>query len=287
MSTFGEMRFRLMKDAKGCDPDLMDGWINDRHQRMLRCYPWKHLRIDYLFSSVAPYATGTAAVTLASSTIVGAGTTWTAGMSGRKFRATPDSQFYIFTQTGNTTGTLDRPYEAATNAAVGYSLFQDLFAMPAEALYVTGVRLLSGPGRALRLAGETEINLLDPARTATPGAPKWYTVMGDNSATPPQTQVSLLPYPDAIYGHLARYIKAIARFGIDDTAVAFLPWIREDAIVAGATADYLRSAEKYEAAVVFEKLYDQGIAEMQNFERLSMSPSELRQALDLGMTVNK
>lgn len=117
MATYGEIRFRLTKAHPGIDPDLVDGWIDDRYAAILDALEWQRRRVMAVLQTTAPYATGTVTVAADSAAIALAGGTWAAGMTGRGFRVDGRSEIYTFTRTANTTGTLDRAYEGASDTA--------------------------------------------------------------------------------------------------------------------------------------------------------------------------
>ena len=116
MATYGEIRLRLSKLAAGVDLELIDGWIQDRYTQILDALPWKRLEGETVIQSPPSYQAGTVTVEQGSNAILGAGTSWTAALNGLTIRIADGVEFYVFTQTDATDGTLDRPYEGSTNA---------------------------------------------------------------------------------------------------------------------------------------------------------------------------
>lgn len=114
MATYGQIRLRCSKLAAGVDLELIDGWLQDRYTAIMDELPWKRTEGETVFQSPASYQVGTLTATQGSAAVAGAGTAWTAAMTGLTIRIAGAQEFYVFEQTGATTGTLDRPYEGST-----------------------------------------------------------------------------------------------------------------------------------------------------------------------------
>src|ERR1035438_8829336 len=143
--TYGQVKLRLTQAFPGVSLDLIEGFINDRYAEILGELPWTRLNVQMTLQTTAPYSTGTVAVVNGSNAITLSGGTWTAAMSGMKFYlvappAAIDSPYpdpavgpiYTFTFVTGTTGTLDRAYGEATNTAAPYSIFQNIYTLPAN-----------------------------------------------------------------------------------------------------------------------------------------------------------
>jgi hypothetical protein len=115
---YGQIRLRLTKAVPGVDLELIDGWMQDRYAQILDELPWKRLEGESVFQVPPSYAAGTVAAIQGNSAIVGTGTTWTTAMTGRAIKINNGNEFYQFTCTDATHGTLDRPFEQATGAIV-------------------------------------------------------------------------------------------------------------------------------------------------------------------------
>ena len=104
-------------------------WLNQAQDEIQVFFPWPFLITEEFVQTVAKHTdgTGTINVTNGSTAVSGTGTSWTAAMTGRKFRVTSDNEWYTFTRTAATTGTLDRNYEGTTSTTADYVIFQDIF----------------------------------------------------------------------------------------------------------------------------------------------------------------
>ena len=92
-----------------------------------------YLMTPGVITTVAPYTTGTIAVTNGSADIVGTDTVWTEAMVGRKIRFGSDNAYYrIKTFTDATHLTLETVYQGTTDADATYSLYKDEYRLPAD-----------------------------------------------------------------------------------------------------------------------------------------------------------
>jgi len=92
---------------------------------------WAFLQAQSQIVFTAEYATGTVTVTNGSTSVVGSGTTFTVGMTGRKFRA-GGNEVYTVTYVDATHLTLNVGYVGASASGLSYSLFLDTYALPAD-----------------------------------------------------------------------------------------------------------------------------------------------------------
>lgn len=114
MATYGQIRLRCSKLAAGVDLELIDGWLQDRYTAIMDELPWKRTEGETVFQSPASYQVGTLTATQGSAAVVGAGTAWTAAMTGLTIRIADNQEFYVFEWVDATHGTLDRAYEGST-----------------------------------------------------------------------------------------------------------------------------------------------------------------------------
>jgi hypothetical protein len=98
-------------------------------------------RIDYhplwktaILRTVAPYTTGTVAITVAGTTVTGTDTVWTDAMAGRKFKCTDDTAYYrIDSVTDGTHLELETAYAESANAvAETYEIYQDEYSLASD-----------------------------------------------------------------------------------------------------------------------------------------------------------
>lgn len=284
--TFGEIRFFLSKLAPGVDPDLLDGWINNRYQSILDRHAWKDLEKDGTIVTVAAYQTGTVSVTLGSAAVVGTGTTFTAGMTGSKFKVTYRNESYIFTQTGATTGTLDRVYEGATDATAPFAVYQDVALLPADYKLPVIQKNERIPGEIVHWT-RPQLERAAPSRV-TIGEPAIYVLAPDTAAGLHQAQ--LYPAPQFAASYPLVYIFAVARFGDADTGLSILPFVSIQALLesvqidiatkAGAVTTADRFARSSEALILKMLVRD---AQLRGQGQLRMAPQYTRHRLDRAM----
>ncbi|MBM3744166.1 MAG: hypothetical protein FJW34_00040 [Acidobacteria bacterium] len=273
---YGQLRFLLTKSAPGIDPDLLEAWMDGRYLEILDRLQWERLHVDGTLLSVAPYETGTVAVTAASTAVTGTGTTWTAAMSGRRFRVTARSEYYTFTRTGNTTGTLDRAYEGDTDTAAGYMIFANVYALPSDCRILETVRSLDPAGELKRFS-RGELNACYPARPSTGDPGLWAPCMDDTS-DPPKMQVELYPIPDAAKGYLITYVAEKTALSAGTTSASLLPWLRPAALIAGVQADIRDHQEDYAGAQAAEKRFETLVAGMALTDARRRGPTRIKLA---------
>src|SRR3990167_2647421 len=92
-----------------------------------------YLMTDGFITTVAPYETGTVAMTNGSKTITGTGTTWTAAMVNRKIRFNNENAYYRIAAFVSTTElTLEVIYQGTTDTDATYSIYKDEYKLPAD-----------------------------------------------------------------------------------------------------------------------------------------------------------
>lgn len=229
MATFGEIRFRLSKLVPGVDLDLLDGWIMDRYQEILDTLPWSRLEAVVAIQSPAEYATGTLTATAGSTSITGAGTTWTTAMTGRIIRIANRPEYYGFTRVSDTTATLDRAFEGETAAGLTYQVDQNVFPLPSDARIVNGVSFHFG-GRQLVKKSLGELNETAPNRTLY-GEPLYWAPYMDAYTDPPVPQIELYPIPDELWTFAVQFTADAAAADAATPSATVLPWLRPAALV--------------------------------------------------------
>lgn len=172
--------------------------IDAAAKRVWGARPWAERVGECEVFTVAPYTTGTVAITQGSTAVTGSGTTWTTAFTGRKLALALGSPWYRFTRTGNTSGTIPTGgYAEATVTASPYTLFQDEYDLTATFEAIQSAQILSSI-RNGDLRETTEADMDE----------RWY-VHGAQS-TPalfapchPTTagirRIRLFPIPDTIY----------------------------------------------------------------------------------------
>lgn len=274
---------RLRRLLPGVDADLLDGWIADRYQRILDALAWKRRTIQTTLQTVAPYSTGTVSATAGSTTVTGSGTTWTATHTGIRLRFTGREEWYTFTRTGATAGTLDRPFEGTTGSGLSYTLYQPLLTLPSDCRIVAGDLLEMQTGAPIH----PEPELRDTGAT---GPPQYYRAVMDSTGTPPQMRLELWPAPDAVRSIRIEYTAEDTAFaqGVDSsTSASMLPWVREGCLVAGveddgrthmATLDPAHAAVHLQAAGKAGLRYEAQLEDMKRTAMANIPPQRLKLA---------
>lgn len=235
--TFGAIRARLSKlpHGAGVDPDVLDGYINDRYMAMISVHPWTRLSINAVLQVPAKYDTGTIAITAGATAVTLTGGTFTAAMTGRRIRIANRSEFYTFSFLTGSTGTIDRAYEGDTIADSAYRIWQAIFSLPSTVDFFQSVEL-PRLGRDLDQMSQDELDFVDPGRHAS-GGPFVFAPYQDN-ATTGVTQIELYPGTEIAEGLPIRYRQMVDRLEApDDTGTEFPAWIDTQVIFAGVEAD--------------------------------------------------
>lgn len=100
------------------------------------------LKDTVTIGTTAAYTTGTVSVTQNTTTITGAGTTFTAAMEGRKIQIGSSSAYYtIVKYASGTSLQIDRPYVEASVTGGTYKIYQDLYEMPPYVHTIIDIRV--------------------------------------------------------------------------------------------------------------------------------------------------
>jgi hypothetical protein len=189
-------------------PDLGDrlyDFVNLGQKKLEALTWWRHLEVfpPHQLVTVAPYTTGTIAVTNGSSSVVGTGTAWTTALHGNQvLKVSGDSNWYFISSVGSTTGiTLATKYVGTTAAAATYSIYTVRFPLPSDiAMWKVKSVIVQNPHRVLDYIDEDELNELRPDMLVTTGQPVRYTDVGDN--------LQFDPVADAAYVVTVRYQRS-------------------------------------------------------------------------------
>lgn len=193
--------------SSGDGPTNVLNALNIAGRRVWEARPWFGREVDTVLFTVAPYTTGTATFTLASTAVVGVGTTWVAGMTGRKIALGIGSPWYRFTQTGATTGTIPTGgYAETTASGTTYSMFQDELDLPSTAETILAVNLFSARYRGGMKRATTAV--LDDLYFVNPSLGVPYAWAPTLEVTGGIRRIRVTPIPDAIYRMRVRYVAA-------------------------------------------------------------------------------
>lgn len=109
-------------------------FIDTTIQLLGLCRRWKFFEKEAWLNLTAPYTTGTVAMTIASTGLVGTGTTWAEGMAGQEYYTAEDSGriYRITTFTDTTHLTLASAYLGSTASGKTYSIRYVRYAAPTD-----------------------------------------------------------------------------------------------------------------------------------------------------------
>src|SRR5512143_2522584 len=274
--TFGEIRFQCQKRWPGVDPDILDSFINERYRRVLRRIPWQRARVQAVLQTVAPYTTGTVAVTEGSANLVLTDGTWTSAMTGRGIRIASENAYYQFTFATDTTGTLDRAYEGDTATAATYSIWQNIYVPPADLRILHSMRVFDAPQDLDQITQE-ELDERAPQRSLY-GTPSCYATHMDDLSTPPRRQVEVYPIPDEVLALPFWYTQDATLFAASGTAGFFASWLIPEVIYAGVEADVLRKERDYAGSDRADLRVATVLVEMLMEEARRIGPRKLKMA---------
>lgn len=187
-------------------PNHVRDWLNEGGRRVYEARPWFGRETETLLTTVAVYSTGTATATQESTSVTGSSTTWTTGMTGRKFSLGVGNPWYRFTRTGNGALTLAQAYAESSVTNNTYTIFQDEFDLPSDCVTVGDVSLLHSRfhGRMRR----STMQAMDDAYyvNARQGPPETWAPTLLQTANTHRIRVS--PVPNDIYRIRVLYLKA-------------------------------------------------------------------------------
>jgi hypothetical protein len=269
--TYGQLKFRLTKAFPGVDLDLIEGWCNDRYFDLLGELAWSRQNVEGMLLTTAPYVTGTVAVTMGSTAVTLTAGSWTASMNGLAFRVVGRSEFYEFTFASSTVGALDRPFEGPTSTAIGYSIFQHIYPLPANCRMLEDDALSNEFGPMERMT-HAELNLSDPRRVAS-GIPMLWASYMDDSSVPPNMQVELYPVPDRAVGIPFTYVANAG--ALKATSQIIQIWMQPAALIEGVTAKIKMHLKDYAGAQLHAAAAASALATMKKAEAQRLAPAHI------------
>jgi hypothetical protein len=258
--TLGQLQVFLSKTPAGAgiDPLVLKGYINARLREILDRNDWLRLIKTGIIQTIAPYVTGTVALTNGSNAVTGTGTTFTASMTGRRFRVSGRNETYTFTYVSATSGTLDRVFEGDTDTGLGYRIFKAVYSLPADVDRVESV-FVPSMRRDLNLRGREWLDAHFGGREFY-GAPEFFTLTDDSSDASPLVQIELYPIPEIAEGLPIRYRVLVA--DLSATSDILPVWISPNAIIYGVESDLLALTKDYAGAAFKQQAFEQAVAGM-------------------------
>lgn len=259
--TLGSLKFRLTKIFPGLDADVLEGLIDDCYQEIIGKLAWSRQNVQTILQTVAPYSTGTVALTNGSTAVTLTSGTWTSGMTGRAFRVVGGSEFYELTYGSATTGTLDRAYEGATATGAAYKIFQHVYPLPSDCRLLEDDAFSTFDLGPLVRYTRAQLNASFPDRT-TVGTPQAWAAYMDDSSSPPRMQVELYPVPELAVGIPLSYVAEATTPTASGSA--FAGWVKSTALFEGVCARICRLPQfrDLDAAREHERVAKESISDM-------------------------
>ena len=236
--------------------DVVEQAMNDIMEEICESHNFSWLYGDTSFITTAPYSTGTVTATAGSTTITGSGTTFTAGMAGRKI--TLENAFYEISAFVSTTElTLSTDYAGAGGAGLTYKIYQNEYSLSSDAEDVLSMYQENNPQR---LAQE-EASLMDthyPQRNSY-GYPSVYSIVGHDSNG--YMKVEVYPIPNQARNIYYRMKKRVTVLSADSDE-PIIPLRYRYVLFRGAVYEAADSLDMPDIAQRYERLYEKGLAKL-------------------------
>lgn len=270
--TLGQVRIAILKTAHGAgyDLELLTQRINDRYFEYLNSHPWTRLYSTGTITVVDAYDTGTLAITNGATAVTLTDGSFPSNLSGGRLRVGTDSEWYVFTRTAATTGTIDRAYEADTVTEATYKLWQPIYSLPTDTDIVESISVPS-QGWELDQISPEQLDEVDPSREEY-GHPRTWTQYSDSSNV---ARIELWPGPEEGEGLPVRYRTAGTRFTFSSPSTEFPNWVDTNAIVAGVEADILAEKGLVAQAQIAEAKWNLRLTQAKQEDCQRMAPGTL------------
>lgn len=203
---------------------LVRAWVNDAYKKLAAARRWAFLRGQLRLTINAARTVSPVTVTRGSATVSSVGL-FVAGDAGRQFRVGDQPIPYtILTVPDANTITLDQSYGDANSAAASATIYDGFAVMPAD---FGSFRVIADPYTQRRLAfwiHEDQLNVLDPARTASDSGPRCLVAASPStaSATLGRIVYEYWPRPTADRSYPALYNKQADNLIDTDTLTGVL-----------------------------------------------------------------
>lgn len=168
-------RVKALSNVSGQDALIKDAIQMGLDRATSKTLPY--LMSEGIITTVAPYETGTIAMTNGSASIVGTDTVWASSMVGRKIRFNGENAYYrIKTVTDATHIVLETVYQGTTDTDATYSIYKDEYRLPADCDVYKVMRQIEN-SQSLTGLSATAFDILEPTPQAT-GSPLFEILLG-------------------------------------------------------------------------------------------------------------
>lgn len=183
--------------------------LQDVHREIAAGFQWSFRKRETLLATVAPYTTGTVAVSPGSSTVTGTLTVWTSAMVGRAIRiAGEDAYFFVQAVTDGTHLTLGdaqgavMTWAAAAGSLLTYTIFQHQYQLASDvAVILEKIREWPLTERTVEWMNER-----DPDRSSTGDPNSFAMARARHVSGVEQVFVELWPVPSSARRYRMTYL---------------------------------------------------------------------------------
>lgn len=271
--TFGKIRsdLAMLPHGNGVHEDVLNRYVNDRYKAMLSAFPWTRLNITATLQVPAAYTTGTLAILNGATTGTITGGTFTEAMNGRRIRIASGPEWYTFGFVDASNFTIDRAYEAVTQTAAGFRIWQAVFELP-SAVDVFESASVPRLGLDLNQKSREWLDVADAGRTLETGGPLVFVPIDDSQNG--FAQIEFYPGTDTAEGISIRYRQKVPR--ITNAATEFLDWIDTETLFAGVEADLYGLQGNLSMKTAKELDWEKGLQRMMTKDTQRMSAGQMQ-----------
>jgi len=177
--------------------------IQAEHASILEDTSWARRKAETLIDTVATYGTGT--ISTSGATVTGSSTVWTSAFVDRFIRVGSNTFFHQITAFGSATSlTIEQALPTDASAGTSYTIFRHRYDLPStfgRALNVTSDRRVTE-------VSKSEIDRLDPYRTATASRPDVYTIIGLDVIPTGVFQIEFWPVPSSAVAVRVEFLRS-------------------------------------------------------------------------------
>lgn len=242
LNTFKKLQDHVLQTAGMGEArrTLCKEWVNKAHREVCESHAWRELEAVSTITTVAPYTTGTVAISNGAANVTGAGTTFTSGMVGRKLSLGYGKPWFVIdTQTNDTDITIDTSWPFASVTASTYTMYEDVYSLGSDVdrVYLDRVYLYDDEGYQIgRLTHGEFLERSDFPEQS--GKPDYFAIIENDASGYLQVQIG--PYaPDAVYVIKYHYRKAHTEM----TADSDVPLLNESLLETVASGALVRAYE--------------------------------------------
>lgn len=237
-------------------------YVNLTQQRVaMRTEELEYLQKRAFLTCVAPYETGTVAVSNGGTTVAGTDTVWTSAMTGRKIRIGGRDEYYTITYVSPTSLTLDSAYAGTAETAGEYIIFQDEYSLVSD---VEKIISMVNNNQRRRIGHVDPLEFDDLYQDPTViGNPFMRIPAGRDTSN--YMKVQLYPIPDTNYVLPYRYRKQIADMSGDNDVSVIPNKYHELLILGGLAMAYEWDKKPNQAAgywVQFDNMIDDMVTDL-------------------------